>query len=351
VDLGEDVPVSSVKIYNSDVPPRLSNSVVSLKDNQGSTVKSYHIGDATGKAMFEFKNSFEFAGTSFTGPHTNKFLASYTSGTYLYTSTSETLAKDACKARDDCKGVTQEPFYTLRTGLTLNDSPSGEVSWLKSGTSFTGPHTNKFLAGYTSGTYVYNTEALAKDACNVRTDCNGVTTELSGPIYTLRTGLTLNDSPSGEVSWLKREMGLGLGFITSFTGPHTNKFLAGYTSGTYVYNTEALAKAACKVRTDCNGVTTELSGRYTLRTGLTLSDSGSGEVSWQKTIDLKCDELLQQFHRFDEELSVQGKWQGGSVTGVCKGWGTDKVGLGFSFSQHILMQSLNGMPHNIVFAI
>ena len=48
-----------------------------------------------------------------------------------------------------------------------------------------------------------------------------------------------------------------------------------------------------------------------------------------------CDRLLQQLHRFDEELSVQGKWQGGSVTGVCKGWGTDKVGLGFTFFEHI----------------
>jgi hypothetical protein len=52
-------------------------------------------------------------------------------------------------------------------------------------------------------------------------------------------------------------------------------------------------------------------------------------------VDQKCDLLLQQFHRFDEELSVQGKWQGGSVTGVCKGWGTDKVGLGFTFFEHI----------------
>lgn len=39
----------------------------------------------------------------------------------------------------------------------------------------------------------------------------------------------------------------------------------------------------------------------------------------------KCDELLQQFHRYDENLSVQGKWAGGSVTGVCRGWGTPKV--------------------------
>ena len=39
----------------------------------------------------------------------------------------------------------------------------------------------------------------------------------------------------------------------------------------------------------------------------------------------ECDQLLQQFHRFDEELSVEGKWQGGTVTGVCRGWGTSKV--------------------------
>ena len=38
----------------------------------------------------------------------------------------------------------------------------------------------------------------------------------------------------------------------------------------------------------------------------------------------ECDKLLQEFHRFDEDLSVKGKWQGGSVTGVCRGWGTSK---------------------------
>ena len=39
----------------------------------------------------------------------------------------------------------------------------------------------------------------------------------------------------------------------------------------------------------------------------------------------KCDNLLREFHRFDEDLSVQGKWAGGSVTSVCRGWGTSKV--------------------------
>ena len=39
----------------------------------------------------------------------------------------------------------------------------------------------------------------------------------------------------------------------------------------------------------------------------------------------ECDELLQQFHRVDEGLGIDGKWAGGSVTGVCRGWGSTKV--------------------------
>lgn len=31
---------------------------------------------------------------------------------------------------------------------------------------------------------------------------------------------------------------------------------------------------------------------------------------------------MQEFHRFDEDISVKGKWQGGTVTGICRGWGT-----------------------------
>ena len=46
-----------------------------------------------------------------------------------------------------------------------------------------------------------------------------------------------------------------------------------------------------------------------------------------------CDQLLREFHRYDEELEL-GKWAGGTVTGVCRGWGTDKV--------RILMGSLMG---------
>jgi hypothetical protein len=101
-----------------------------------------------------------------------------------------------------CNGITQESEYTLRTGVDLIGSVSGEVSWQLTRT-FTGPHTNKFISSYASGTYVYNSETGAKDACKARTDCNGVTRQLSGFKYTLRTGLDLNDSGSGEVSWQK----------------------------------------------------------------------------------------------------------------------------------------------------
>jgi hypothetical protein len=66
---------------------------------------------------------------TFTGPHANNALAGYvSSGTYVYAN--ETLAKDACKARVDCNGVTKETEYTLRAGSTLTGSSNGEVSWL-----------------------------------------------------------------------------------------------------------------------------------------------------------------------------------------------------------------------------
>jgi hypothetical protein len=137
--------------------------------------------------------------TAFTS-HAGKALAGYvSSGTYVYAN--ETLAKDACTARVDCNGVTQEPKnYTLRAGSTLTGSSKGEDSWKKTIT-FTGPLANNALAGYvSSGTYVYANETLAKDACTARVDCNGVTQEPKN--YTLRAGSTLTGSSNGEVSWL-----------------------------------------------------------------------------------------------------------------------------------------------------
>ena len=54
VDLGADVIVTKVKIWNGDTFTRLSNSIVSLIDSQGTTQYSYRIGDATGKTVIEF---------------------------------------------------------------------------------------------------------------------------------------------------------------------------------------------------------------------------------------------------------------------------------------------------------
>ena len=54
MDLGADVNVANVKIWTGDQPTRLSNSIVSIIDSQGTSQYSYRIGDATGMTMFEF---------------------------------------------------------------------------------------------------------------------------------------------------------------------------------------------------------------------------------------------------------------------------------------------------------
>jgi hypothetical protein len=250
----------------------------------------------------------------FTGPHSNKYIPGYASGTYVYATENEAL--EACVARVDCGGVTQETAtrYTLRNGVELVDF-GGETSWLKK--SFTGPHSNKYIPGYASGTYIYATKNEALLACRARVDCGGVTQE-STTRYTLRNGVELIDA-AGGTSWLKKV----------FTGPHSNKYIPGYPSGTYEYATLIAAQVACKARVDCGGVTQESSTRFTLRNGVELIDAAGG-TSWLKvgllgSTSSLCGQLLQQFHRVDEELSIQGKWQGGSVTGVCRGWGTSKV--------------------------
>jgi len=61
----------------------------------------------------------------------------------------------------------------------------------------------------------------------------------------------------------------------------------------------------------------------------------------------KCDELLQQFHRFDEGIGIEGKWSGGSVTGVCRGWGSTKVRIEFADISKLAIMSMS----NIAFGI
>eukprot|EP00581_Thalassiosira_minuscula_P005786 CAMPEP_0183744146 /NCGR_PEP_ID=MMETSP0737-20130205/65580_1 /TAXON_ID=385413 /ORGANISM="Thalassiosira miniscula, Strain CCMP1093" /LENGTH=2327 /DNA_ID=CAMNT_0025979781 /DNA_START=237 /DNA_END=7220 /DNA_ORIENTATION=- len=55
-----------------------------------------------------------------------------------------------------------------------------------------------------------------------------------------------------------------------------------------------------------------------------ISGELTGDHSILDPVNGKCDKLLQQFHRVDESLGINGKWTGGSVTSVCRGWGSSK---------------------------
>lgn len=39
--------------------------------------------------------------------------------------------------------------------------------------------------------------------------------------------------------------------------------------------------------------------------------------------DENCDELLQEFYRVNEDLGGDGKWEGGAVSSVCRGFVSD----------------------------
>ena len=64
----------------------------------------------------------------------DSYLYTYSSGTSSYDDLAS--AKAACLERDDCGGITQEPYndnrYTLRVGPELYEgvSPTDEISWV-----------------------------------------------------------------------------------------------------------------------------------------------------------------------------------------------------------------------------
>mmetsp|Transcript_7547 Transcript_7547/g.9862 ORF Transcript_7547/g.9862 Transcript_7547/m.9862 type:complete len:849 (+) Transcript_7547:78-2624(+) len=62
--------------------------------------------------------------------------------------------------------------------------------------------------------------------------------------------------------------------------------------------------------------------------------------------DGECDQLLQEFHRFDEDIGVKGKWQGGTVTGICRGWGTTKY-ISLESIYQISETVLKGVKENV----
>lgn len=56
---------------------------------------------------------------------------------------------------------------------------------------------------------------------------------------------------------------------------------------------------------------------------LRTSNFSATNLNWV----MQCDDLLREFHTFNEEAGESGKWLGGTVTKVCKGWSTSKVKL------------------------
>ncbi|KAL3778621.1 hypothetical protein ACHAW5_005068 [Stephanodiscus triporus] len=57
-----------------------------------------------------------------------------------------------------------------------------------------------------------------------------------------------------------------------------------------------------------------------LKQSLRTSNFSDADTSWVE----QCDDLLEEFHTFDEEAGESGRWRGGTVTQVCKGWSTSK---------------------------
>jgi len=67
---------------------------------------------------------------------------------------------------------------------------------------------------------------------------------------------------------------------------HANKYLAKYPPSATKCNpgdcSFGEAKGYCDTLSDCTGVTKDKNGRYTVRAGTELKNSGTGEVSWEK---------------------------------------------------------------------
>jgi hypothetical protein len=204
--LGADLQVAKVKIWTGDTPARLSNSVVSMIDSQGTTQYSYRIGDATGKQVFEFYPVIP-----------DRILGL---GKYF-------------------------KWHLAPPGWTSCDSGA--------------PATQAECASAVA--------TLASEAGRIP----GRTSTVVG------SGGSCNDGGWGNVP---------LGCSAQTGGDWAAHYK---TSGV---NCNSGYPLVCK---------------------------------FEFSTDNLCDQLLQQFHRVDEELSIQGKWQGGSVTGVCRGWGTNKV--------------------------
>ena len=99
--------------------------------------------------------------------------------------------------------------------VEVHDSTELEVKETEIKTSdwFSSPHADKYIGGYCdptgSGLYRFHTLDEAMEAAKGLEECAGITEEkegifLEGGAFTLRYGPDLENSPCGEVSWIRR---------------------------------------------------------------------------------------------------------------------------------------------------
>ena len=183
---------------------------------------------------------------------------------------------------------------------------------------------NKYLAEYASdgGTPHLTFDAAVK-ACLADGSANGITKEAEGR-YTVRAGSDLKDSPSGEVSWLKRELEEAEEESQQVTAAEDVKVEEGFLSnagnaiyaqaqGTFNYYTSAPGQAVVTpVLRDDNvkhAENVELRARIKqgklqkrLDRSLTGGDQAVGEEELQREVDV--DDLVRWQREFEEKYGT-----------------------------------------------
>jgi len=90
---------------------------------------------------------------------------------------------------------------------------------------------------------------------------------------------------------------------------------------------------------DDDGMLKDTMKAYSILTALKQEGNRQCPETQEDKLGCACDKLLQQFHRFDEGIGIEGKWAGGSVTGVCRGWGSTKVSIDVLSRPYVLVKS------------
>eukprot|EP00727_Mastigamoeba_balamuthi_P014618 m51a1_g9782 hypothetical protein (237) ;mRNA; f:1686546-1687509 len=231
---------------------------------------------------------------AFEGPSVGFFLSGYAQVPQHSFPTLDAAMAAAVAAPCQVGGITREPSgeFTLRAGSQLNNSPSGEVSYVYRPFAM---YPECFLGGYcqSGGQYQFSTLHEAQEAALRLHDCAGITFEPQSNMYTLRQGGSPQQSPSHEVSWLRVHPGQNSPVPTgrtperrhskvpTFSQAHHGQYLAGHckSGGRYAFGSLHEAIEAAARLQDCGGITLH-GGSYELRQGSVLTASPSGETSW-----------------------------------------------------------------------